>query len=661
MDRSFASRRRLRGALLALLCIACVAPALAQMPDTTGVVPDTTRRVAPVSRPLLGFPQQTSGVAVGDTILAVVPELNVPDVLAAVPGAFVYDFGAFGWPDGWSPYGLLPRRVLLTWDDVPFDDPVTGRPRYDLLPMALLEPLRIMPAQFGAPMSVHARTRPFAVPRPLTELRYRTGDGGLQSISGLHRQERRWTVLGQPTHVGFLFAYGGHAADNEYPGSHLRRGRQLLGRLRIARSRWSLELKNLHNRRFLGAHGGVLPRGAFETIYSRIEPQVENPDARRRTIRNDLSASAWWQWSADRTPLRVRTYWTAATFRYRNPGSDTLAAETDRYGASVQQRLRLGPHRLTARLDGWTDRLDHSSTLPDAPGLDRTRLTASLRDSLRLGGWATMLAATLDVGDDTILGGRVQDTRRLGPVRLIAEGWRAGGHTSLVERYGWGGFVRPAEALPGSRVTQGRLGVSLHTGWFDVAVFGFAHRHAQPLDLFVVQGDTVAARVADTPFERAGATLDVGLRRTAGRGLYLTAQAAALRLLDADASPLHERVGAGLPDAWGQARLGARLLLFRGDLDLDAALRGRFWSAFRSRTLHPPTGLLVLPPADARVFGPSGTLDLVVRGGIRTATLFLVYENMLSGTALQTGTLLVPVYPLPQQRLRFGVYWPILN
>ncbi|MDX1488150.1 MAG: putative porin, partial [Acidiferrobacterales bacterium] len=97
------------------------------------------------------------------------------------------------------------------------------------------------------------------------------------------------------------------------------------------------------------------------------------------------------------------------------------------------------------------------------------------------------------------------------------------------------------------------------------------------------------------------------------------------------------------------------------DLLLDVAVRGRFWSQLRSRTLHPQTGLLVIPEAGARIFGPSGTLDVVLQGGIRTATLFVVYENILSGTAVLVGNLLVPTYPLPERRLRFGIYWPIFN
>src|SRR5690606_37192624 len=112
---------------------------------------------------------------------------------------------------------------------------------------------------------------------------------------------------------------------------------------------------------------------------------------------------------------------------------------------------------------------------------------------------------------------------------------------------------------------------------------------------------------------------------------------------------------------WLRAHVGARYLLFTGDLDLDVSLQGRYWTRFQGRTLHAPTGLLVLPEASARPVDTSGTLDLVVQGGVRTATLFLAFENMLSGTELLVGNLIVPTYPLPARRLRFGIYWPILN
>ncbi len=104
-----------------------------------------------------------------------------------------------------------------------------------------------------------------------------------------------------------------------------------------------------------------------------------------------------------------------------------------------------------------------------------------------------------------------------------------------------------------------------------------------------------------------------------------------------------------------------RYLIFQRDLDLDISIRGRFWSEFAGRAFHPQSGLLVVPVEGARPVESSATLDLVVTGGVRTATLFLAYENFLSGTSFLPGNLLVPVYPLAEKRIRFGVFWPIQN
>ena len=104
-----------------------------------------------------------------------------------------------------------------------------------------------------------------------------------------------------------------------------------------------------------------------------------------------------------------------------------------------------------------------------------------------------------------------------------------------------------------------------------------------------------------------------------------------------------------------------RYRIFKGDLDFDLYARGRFWSSFLGRTLHPETGLLVLRDASARLIDSSATLDVVLEAKVRTAKFFIGFENLLSGTTLIIGNMLVPDYPLPQQRFRFGVHWPIWN
>ena len=104
--------------------------ARAQVPDTTQVAPDSLVVEMPARPPgpPVGFRRAEPGVAVIDTMLAQSFERDATGVLAARPASFVYDLGALGWPNGWSPYGLNPQRVALLLDGLPFDDLVTGRP-----------------------------------------------------------------------------------------------------------------------------------------------------------------------------------------------------------------------------------------------------------------------------------------------------------------------------------------------------------------------------------------------------------------------------------------------------------------------------------------------------------------------------------------------------
>ena len=626
----------------------------AQQPDSTRAAspPDTLRPLLIFSRALPGRPAHRGRPARR-------PALDAVGLLAEVPGSFVFDFSTPGWPDGWSPLGLNSQRVSLHLDAWPFDDPVTGRPRYDLLPLAFLEPLHLGPSRYGAPTTVHAQTRPYQTAAPLTELRYRTGGTGLQSIMALHVQQRRLTLFDEPGLLQILGGYGGHASQGVYQGSRLKRMRQIYARLRYQQPGWAVEIANLHNRHRLGAHAGVEPQVGqpFSTIYNPRAATVRQPNARRQTLRNDLAVTGRARLAPSLPPPALSAYWSTQTFRYGLP-SDTLFVKTNRFGLRLQQRLRLGSHHLHLRLEGWTDRLRESNALSKEAALP-SRLHAALRDSMQILDLQATLEGQLHASDDLpLLTGAARLEHPLGPLRLFGEAALSGQRVPLLARRGFGEFLTPLSSLPAGRIARGRAGAALQAGPFDLKLFAFGRHLNQGLDYYVEEtNETVTARTAPDHW-RAGLGGRLGWRRGAQRGLYLTLQPTFTQLIAPQPAPAHERLAASLPRFFGSARLGARFYLFT-DLDLDVYLEGRLWSAFRSRTLHPPTGLLALPAQEAPAFGPSGTLDVHVEAGLRSATLFLSYENMLSDTPLMNGTLLVPVYPLPSQRFRFGVFWPI--
>jgi hypothetical protein len=661
--------RILSGFACALVLCGALLPTRLRAQDADSVrvaPPDTARAAARPEAPAVGFLPPPAGNLLDDRPPVRRSALGLPDLLAEVPGSFLYDFGAVGWPDGWSPFGLNPNFITLALNGLPFDDLVMGRPRYDLLPFGFLEPVRTRPLLFDGAYAALTQVQPYRTAQPLTELRYRSARPGMQGVSVVHVQERNRPLFGRPGRLNMLFGYAGQGAKGEYDGSRLRRARQLLLRLRYARQGWSLELQELYNRRRLGAHAGVQPiaGAAFESIYQRLGANVENPNAVRGTRRNDLSLTARFRLLPPSAgPFTASLYRQRQRARYHN-NPDTLTARVRRTGVRLTQTLHPGNTPLLLQADLWEERVRGGDALPDSLDLRRRRFHLTARDTVGRGLFRAVLEAGLHGGSQgsAYPSGLLDLGVALGPARLFAEGSYSGQPVPWAARYGYGGTVTPLQATPDVRTTLVRAGAGLQGGPFDATVFAFMHRTANPIDYFLVaEPDTIAVRVGATPHRIAGLGADLGWRRAAPRGVYLTVQPTVLDFLNPGDSADHRRVAESLPGTSVRGRLGARLVLFQRDLDLNVYLQGRYWAAMRSRTLHPATGLLVVPEAGSRPVEASATVDLYIEAGIRTATLFIAYENMMAGTQLLLGNMIVPVYPLPDQRFRFGVFWPFEN
>lgn len=662
-------------------------------PDTArGVPPDSVRRPPPDTtsseqQPLHPFPfaPPLYGRTRTDSIPGRLPHLTLEQILAERPGSFLYDLGAVGWPHGWSPRGLAPHRVHLWIDGRSFDDPLTGRARFELLPPSFLEPLRTGFDPGGGGVGVHTTWRDYAPKRPITELRYRWGDGGLHAIEATHSQKRRLDLFDRPGVLQITFGYGGRKTNGVYEGSQLRRERRVWGRLRYQTNDWVVELTDQSFRHRIWAHGGVVPpREPFLSIYALplAATSVEHPRAQRQTYRNDLTARVRAPLLPGLPPTEGAATWTSNTFDFR-PGyaeSDTTWVTKVNGGqVRLRQPFPMGRHDLTLRARGAYWNVAHSN-VPQMDGA-RGSLHALLRDSLRLG--TTDLV--LDAGAHRIPGQwypsvAARATRPAGPFQLSASLTATGQRGAWIEDEGFLGLVQPLSANRTGltdRLLEGTAAAKTRLGAVDVRLQGFVHQIRNAVDLYAVVSDvdtvtaaltdTVAARRTDTPVRRAGATLSLGWRDDARRGLYASGQGTLVHTLNAGASPLHTRLDRTLPTAYGRARIGARFVLFT-DLDMEVYVQARGWTQMHSRWFHPPTGRLVVPPrrnpipnAPGSRVGPSGTVDIRVETQLRSATLFLTAENVQAGTELQPGTFVVPVYPLPAQHIRFGVFWPIFD
>ena len=710
----------LLGAALLLAVVGTVGPSSAYgQADTTGVAPDTaavapadTVRTGPDStaaaRPdtaaaaataVPDDPRRFRAPAYGappiDSLPVLTPLVGVEHIVAQQPGSFLYDLGAVGWPHGWSASGLGPHRSRLWLDGHPYNSPLTGRARFDLLPPSFLKRPGIGVDPGGAGVGVHTSWRDYDPLRPITELRYRRDSNGQQAIEVAHSQKHQLSLFGAPGIFQATLGYGGRATDGAYVGSDLRRERRIWGRLRYQRDEWAVELSDLSARHQIGAHSGVVPPagGPFGAIYflPRCEACSQGTEARRRTFRNDLTARV-------RAPLlpgldaptTLSATWTSNTFDFAPSAADTTWTVRMNGGhGQVRQSFTLGPHALNVEVRGSLWGVGDSNVL--AAGATRWAAHALARDSVRVGG--TDLVA--DVGwhatpDQQYPSASLQLERPLGPVRGSAAVAATGQRLSWFETGGFPGFVAPlprvSPALFG-RVLRGRVGLEAQLGPVDLGLEAFAHQIRNAVDLYappvapdqrLASADSVTARATATPVRRAGATMTLGWRRDADRGLYLSGSATALRTLSAGASERQTRLARTLPTVYGQGRIGARFVFFV-DLVTDLYVQARGWTAMNSRWFHPATGRLVVPPATTPVpargagvqAGPSGTVDVHAEIKLRGATLFFTFENVQSTfapagsvqrqTALVPGTFVVPVYPLPARQFRFGVHWPIFD
>ena len=472
------------------------------VPDST-VVPDSavaqnrispqdSLRLARASLPLVPFLNQLSGTAIGDTLPTRHPSLDPQGILGEVLGSFIYDFGASGWPDGWSPYGLSPNNQALSFNHIPFNDLSSGLPSYDLLPFSMLQQLNVQPALFGTTIGVNTGLRSFDDARPLTEIRYRSSNNGLQSVLVSHSQRRRLQLAGWPGQIHLLLAYGGHGANGEYAGSRLEGARQLVARVRIQNALGSFEITNLHNRRRLGAHAGAIPGigSNFTDIYNRFDAQVINPNAQRQKIRNDLSITLRKPLLANTTnPFAATGYWTANTFRYVN--SDTLQARTSTFGYSLSQALPFRTGSVALHLEGALHRVrkdsrDTTSTisaLPDSLGIKRNNFQAYAQMAFNTESLNVLITPGLYSNThSTLLGGSVEANYNVGVLRFFVNASRTLTHVPLVAEYGWGSSTIPLASVPSPETTLLKGGISLNWKAFDLTVSAFTHESVNSFD-----------------------------------------------------------------------------------------------------------------------------------------------------------------------------------
>ncbi|MDA1029504.1 MAG: hypothetical protein O3B41_10705 [Bacteroidetes bacterium] len=585
------------------------------------------------------------------------PSNSVVDELGWMNGAFSYKFGTSGWPDGFAPFGLDPNRIALKVGSIPMNDLITGRPRYDLVPLAWLSNLSVDPG-----LSVAGTLDSLVSTKPLTLIRYESSGSGSQAVRSLHVQNRVWGVGAERRTLQTAFGYAGEGATGEYDGSRLKRAREVAFRLGYRTTRWEFELFELAQRRSVGAHGGVIPftGGSYSSIYQRLGASVDNESARRRTLRNDLTLQTSTHFAG--MHARLTGLWTVQTLDFQGE----LAHEKvvlDKKGLQVEVskpwKSQLASISLKTANTGYVKSLTTFDSDPTSQ--TKSSLLGSLSGRIRI--FDYRLVAGPETADDRVwahLNATVSG--RKGPFEAALTLSHSGREWQWHERIGFGAAVLPAftASQPVDQSVAAALSyrsnlISLSwTNQFNVNQNQLLVRQTTGATLSSVRSLVGSANSLVSSFV-------IGFRDQDRSGIWAQVNPVFRSASTNDDSDLARAWRRSLPSFWGSATLGWKATLFGGDLDLNTYVRARYWGDMGGLRLHTPTGLLVLPADNSRTLDSNWLLDFVAEAGIRGATVFLSFENAFSGTTVLFGNLIVPDYPLPQQRTRFGVFWPIFD
>lgn len=621
---------RLRLLLLALLTWPAVARA--QRPDSLrdAAAADSLRDVARLDARRAALSQQAPLPLAPDSVPARASVLTFRGLLDARPGTFSYRTDYLEGPDGLSYLGAPPDVLDVRWGPASHNSLLTGA-----LPFERLVPSWTALVALSGPR-VDAPLRSFDAPRPLTEVRFAQASKA-QVAEVVHAQARRRRYLGSDGVLRLMGGYAGRAGDGLFPNQRLTRGRTLTARAGFFAARSSIEALVVHARGTYGASGGVVPADPSDpaSIYDVFRSAPRDAAARRFSYRTDAALVG----THGHARLALTGAWEGLEYG-RAPG-DTTRGRVRRAGVQVAAPL-FHPRAPRVEVEAYAD------TGTGAFAGTGTYATATASDTL--GAFAGRAGAAYSDG-------RVQPLfhatfgLRWGPLRLWAEGGSAVPPAAAVRRSGFGPYLdAPSDASGAHRYA--RVGSMLRLGPVHAGVTAFVNDDALVTWQGATGQDTLGGAVRSAQM-CAGLMIEAGVRRDTRRGLYGTAWVVLSPHPDAT------RLARSLPETFGEGRAGVRAVLFRRDLVLDAYARVRAWGASGSRSVHEPTGLLVLnTAADVPA---SATLDIVAEARVRTATLHLAYDNALAGTALVSGVQVLPGYPLPPQRLRFGVFWPIFD
>ncbi len=591
---------------LALILIVCLSAAAASaMPASADPEAKSDTTAWPVIRMIDSTNIQRSGYG------------SAADLLAQVPGAFVFDRGSVGQLAAAALFSGSFRHLDATWDGLLLNDPVSGVVDWNLVPVEGIERIDawVGPGDetaglISAGHSLYVTGRDLAGSGLRSATAYRTGGNGYDDVDV--RLGLKPTAHSALTAGAVLKNYGGTAADEKYRAQKVN-----LSVERRFGPQWRLRYLLLLNK---------MDR---DVPWSTSTPQVPFLHEKLDRYDHGLSlqahrVSVFWQY----TDLHREFYHrpTPAAQQIQNAGRSRLL---------MQYGRRLGPVQ-------W-----HSGGLWQHSRMEISGRSDSRRGDLEA--W-TQLGSTAHAPWFWLAG--VQAQRRgdqktavlpqVQVARTLAAGWNSrlwyGSHVTCAGLSGGCGvesYVAGDRAFEQERSDQ--WGGALEKNSDAVRYFISVSYSSDRMTLSSLPSQTAAFTQDANRW-----AVDIGVEQKLNRCFSFYADLRQTR--DNEKDPLPQPA----QQAWGCVQYAN--IFFSGDLDVRLRVGFNGWGERGENSLMPGTRLP--SPALSPVVVPFAHLGVK----IKSARLFFMLRNF-AGIDYQ----LLPGYMMPKQQLRWGFVWDFFD
>lgn len=606
---------------------------------------------------------------------------TMTDLFSGIQGIFVRDMGSPGQDNQVTINGAGHTGTAFLVDGIAQNDPVSGTYNFAYFPVEAIERIEIVtgPRSFlygpnAVGGSINAITHNFSNNKPYTHIRYSQAPFSSTQTDAMFSQN-----IFARFNLSFGLSYLGYGSAITNVGRFPNADNEAYSFRTKLRYNFSPTLNFVFTHFYYSTHtsvnGGIniaqtLLSGS--DVYDENAASVINRESFQKLFNHHAAFSGIYHPRADSSLRATLTFeWAQHRSEYRdeeNRGFPTNGIVM-RYdiastilGTRGQIEYDVFGNRLSAILETRTTRFGNSIYLPD------TMLTASslsVKDELPIGEDATVAAfgkverfagsTLIDVGADASL--HITQGITLTAGMSLAHRQPAPDETA----FAGGGADSVAQTI--------LLASGITSGTPNALILAEELHHVFELSLQCTPIDNVQAAITATR-RRVERWIDRTLivpRQI--NDLTVDCLSASMRLRHGnfflEGSTTYTTTLRGATQIWlypqwrGQGSLYFRGLLAKGNLDLQAGIRGKFYSTFDGEQINTARAVLVASAGATisdRQIGNAGTVDIIVVAHIGDAYIHVLWENLTN-----SAYMLTPFYPMYDRAIRFGVSWEFLD